>query len=303
MEENVRAQEELSLAEIIWILWRRIKFIILALVVGLVAGAGIAALKTYDVHYYGTNASFYVNPYKDDGATDQESQYGVYGAYGRVVMDNIVRLLSEDIFAEKIGCDDNGYPLTGLSDELNAIVASSATAQEAVEAWRETAHYKSWISSVKNSISYSYYDESSGDDVDDLAKSFIYVKISVLNDENFATFLFERIKTLLPQFVSANMAIPSGYDGTNCRLVSTASSIGLLNAGYAVSSAVKYGLIAGAAALVLVCIVVIVIDRSDQRLRNYELVMERLQIPVLGVIPCIEDNVKKKVKANTEVQK
>lgn len=303
MEEHIRAQEELSLAEIIWILWRRIKFIVLALVVGLIAGAGIAALKTYDVHYYGTNAEFYVNPYKDSETSgDAESQYGVYGAYGRPVMDNMVKLLASDFFAEKIGLAENGYPLTGLSAEVDAIIASSATAQEAVDAWRETAHYKSWVSNVQSSVSYSYYQDASGD-VDDLAKSFLYVKVSVLNNESFATFLFERIKALLPQFVSANMAVPSGYDGTNCRFISTASSIGLLNSGYAVKSAIKYGAIAGAAALVLACIAVIVIDRSDQRLRNYELVMERLQIPVLGVIPCIEEDMKKRAKAKAEVQK
>lgn len=301
MEENVRAQDELSLAEIVWILWRRIKFIILALVVGLVAGAGIAALKTYDVHYYGTEAVFYVNPYKDNGASSEsESQYGVYGTYGRPVMDGIVSLLSEPVFTEKFGLADNGYPMTGMSAEVDAIIASSATAEEAVAAWRATEHYQKWISTVKSCVSYSYYKDTSAD-VDDLAKSFIYVDVSVLNNESFAAFLFERVKTLVPQFVSANMAVPSGYDGTNCLFISTASRIGLLNEGYTVKSAVKYGLIAGAVALVLACIVAIVVDRSDQRLRNYEYVMERLQVPVLGVIPCIEENTSKQTV--TEVQK
>ena len=62
----------------------------------------------------------------------------------------------------------------------------------------------------------------------------------------------------------------------------------------------KYALIAAAAALVIACVVVIIIDRSDKRVRDYEQVARQLNIPVLGVVPTIDEE---KINAWNEAMK
>ena len=396
MEENIRTQEEISLAEIFKILWRKVKVLIFALVIGAIFGGSLGVLTTFNEKYYGTTVEFYVNPKKDENQINNESQYGVYGAYGRHVMDNMTKLLGSESFAEQLLLDDDGLPTKFLSDEnraeidakiaeagtplaikksavktaddartamaeaqvvynqkakeweteLQILVAGSATVVEietareqclgeakralesaqdakelaelaetkaiedantAVEAvralWRETELYEELIVTVTESINYRYYDETETD-VDDLARSFIYVNVSVLNDEELANDLFDQLLVMLPRYVEKNMAIPSGYIGTNCQRITRLNEVEQTNSGYMLKTAIKYALLFGAVALVIASVVVIVIDRSNTRLRNYEATMEKFNVPVLGVIPTItEGENSEESKSDTEVQK
>lgn len=396
MEENIRTQEEISLAEIFKILWRKVKVLIFALVIGAIFGGSLGVLTTFNEKYYGTTVEFYVNPKKDENQINNESQYGVYGAYGRHVMDNMTKLLGSESFAEQLLLDDDGLPTKFLSDEnraeidakiaeagtplaikksavktaddartamaeaqvvynqkakeweteLQILVAGSATVVEietareqclgeakraletaqdakelaelaetkaiedantAVEAvralWRETELYEELIVTVTESINYRYYDETETD-VDDLARSFIYVNVSVLNDEELANDLFDQLLIMLPRYVEKNMAIPSGYIGTNCQRITRLNEVEQTNSGYMLKTAIKYALLFGAVALVIASVVVIVIDRSNTRLRNYEATMEKFNVPVLGVIPTItEGENSEESKSDTEVQK
>ena len=52
---------------------------------------------------------------------------------------------------------------------------------------------------------------------------------------------------------------------------------------------IKYGALIGLAALVIACVIVIVADRTDTRLRDYQKVSQKFRIPVLGVIPRFTD--------------
>ena len=396
MEENIRTQEEISLAEIFKILWRKVKVLIFALVIGAIFGGSLGVLTTFNEKYYGTTVEFYVNPKKDENQINNESQYGVYGAYGRHVMDNMTKLLGSESFAEQLLLDDDGLPTKFLSDEnraeidakiaeagtplaikksavktaddartamaeaqvvynqkakeweteLQILVAGGATVVEietareqclgeakraletaqdakelaelaetkaiedantAVEAvralWRETELYEELIVTVTESINYRYYDEEETD-VDDLARSFIYVNVSVLNDEELANDLFDQLLVMLPRYVEKNMASPSGYIGTNCQRITRLNEVEQTNSGYMLKTAIKYALLFGAVSLVIASVVVIVIDRSNTRLRNYEATMEKFNVPVLGVIPTItEGENSEESKSDTEVQK
>lgn len=396
MEENIRTQEEISLAEIFKILWRKVKVLIFALVIGAIFGGSLGVLTTFNEKYYGTTVEFYVNPKKDENQINNESQYGVYGAYGRHVMDNMTKLLGSESFAEQLLLDDDGLPTKFLSDEnraeidakiaeagtplaikksavktaddartamteaqvvynqkakeweteLQILVAGGATVVEietareqclgeakrnletaqdakelaelaetkaiedantAVEAvralWRETERYEELIITVTESINYRYYDETETD-VDDLARSFIYVNVSVLNDEELANDLFDQLLVMLPRYVEKNMAIPSGYIGTNCQRITRLNEVEQTNSGHMLKTSIKYALLFGAVSLVIASVVVIVIDRSNTRLRNYEATMEKFNVPVLGVIPTIVENEKaEESKTETEAQK
>ena len=459
MNENMRAQDEISLAELFKALLRKIKVLVLALLIGVIVGASLGVVQTINVKYYGTKIDFYVNPKKDSTTTtENNSQYGVYGAYGLHVMDNMVTLLNSELFAERLTLNADGLPLDKngnllvnnaslqqLVDQAQAAKAAATTAQEKVEAaeaaiepmqealtlasqeltkaesaksileedltlaearrtyletklttlweraggqggfgvseslptgamtleikeqydalylewvqnveecsdlnnqvsaatkiindpetgkqalkdaaafalqeakktlteekelsieakaaaqeatakavekWQEMPGYAEMVARNRECVSFSYYNEDERpEDLEDLARSFIYVTISVLNEKDQAEELYDKVLEIMPIFVEENMAIPSGYSGTKCRRITRDDGVKQTNVGYTVSTAVKYGLIAGVAFLAVACVAVILLDRSDKRLRNYEQTMSAFNVPVLGVIPTIE---------------
>lgn len=459
MNENMRAQDEISLAELFKALLRKIKVLVLALLIGVIVGASLGVVQTINVKYYGTKIDFYVNPKKDSTTTtENNSQYGVYGAYGLPVMDNMVTLLNSELFAERLTLNKDGLPLdkndkalanngalkvaiqtaqdakkaaqdaqdkvalvekevektqeelTKLNEELanlntqknniqdkltraensrksyenklilmwqsfpldketygnelpvtdkngvpisqedrddykkayddykaanqncidlgkdleekgdwatnkeierdgkkqellnkkeslavekeeslKLLAEAQEKTEEAVAKWREMPGYAAMVATNRECVSFSYYNEDERpEDLEDLARSFIYVKISVLNDKDLANELYQKVLEIMPIFVEENMAIPSGYSGTKCRRITRDDGVKQTNVGYTVSTAVKYGLITGAAFFVIACVAVILLDRSDKRLRNYEQTMSAFNVPVLGVIPTIE---------------
>lgn len=420
MKENVQKEEGISLLDILKLLLKKIKILILVVLIGGFAGGCFAVWRTIDVNYWGTTVEFYVNPERPKASTSENgSQYGVYGAYGRHVMDNIVKLLSSESFAERVILEENenGLPDRGLSAELDKAIDAAepllldadkakvqaekdkATAQEkltvlrrewnevtkgtilegvsysdnnylnaknlysntqnedrdeyafieteslnaaysayqsakaaansseeaaeiaketaegpkeeALVLWRKMSVYQNKLSSVRNAVNYSYLQSNEDtEDANNLARSFIYVKISVLNDKAFAEKLLACVKSAVPEYVVENMAVPSDYEGTNCQRISRLDGIGLTNPGYTRNEAIKYAILGAAAAFALACVIIILIDRSDKRLRDHEIIVKKFNIPVLGVVPTIdsltaESNAKKKAaknNKNTEVE-
>lgn len=175
--------------------------------------------------------------------------------------------------------------------------------ETALEAWRQTEKYISSLSKFGDAVSYSYL--QADDDIDDannLARSFIYVEISVLGDSNkdFANDLLKRVKTVVPAYVEENMTVPTGYQGTNCQRITRTDGIHLTNVGYTTNEAIKYALLLAVAAVAVACVIIIIIDRSDKRLRDYDILTKKFNVPVLGVVPTIEalkeENEKKEAK-------
>lgn len=278
MEEKVHSEEGLGLLDIVKLLLSKIKILFVVVLLAGILGGSYAIWKTYDINYWGTTVEFYVNPEqpKDTVGESGGSQYGVYGAYGRHVMDNIVKLLGSEKFAEVLMEDMEGVPAKIVIDEK--------TGSEVI-----SSEYISMLRKVDNAVSFSYLEANADkDDANNLARSFIYVKISVLNDKAFADNLLQQVRKEVPLYVEENMAVPADYTGTNCQQITVVDGIGLTNPGYTTNQAIKYAILAGAAAFAVACVVILIVDRSDKRLRDYEAVMRNLQVPVLGVIPTIE---------------
>lgn len=290
MGEQIGVRDEISLSELFKILWRKALILILACVIGLIAGGAFGVLQTWNVEYYGTRVEFYVNPSKsEDASSETGSQYGVYGAYGKPLMESMVKLLESEDFAEKLMLDENGMPARDIPEntaEINAFI-DAGDANGALEAWRKTKHYKKMIAFVSEATTYSYATDS--DIEEELAKSFIFVEISVLNGEKDAQILLDCVKTHVPAYIKKNMVKPDGYDETNCQRISRLDEVKLLNPGELLSTAIKYAILLGAASFLAACVAVIVVDYSDKRLRNFERTMDQLGVPVLGVIPTITD--------------
>lgn len=292
---NPIQKEEFSLLDLLKVLWSKIKILILVFLCGGIVGGVAGVVTTYDVNYWGTSLEFYVNPdapIMQDGQVTSNSTYGVYGAYGRHVMDNIVKLLSSESFAEKMA-----------ENMMEKIDGAPSKDEMKLPDGRINPEYKAFLYKIKNSVKFSYIaEEEDLEDAINLARSFIYVDISVLGDENkeFANELVGCVRDTLVPYVEENMIVPDGYKGTSCTEITTVSEIELTNPLHTTKTAIKYALIAAAAALVIACVVVIIIDRSDKRVRDYEQVARQLNIPVLGVVPTIDEE---KINAWNEAMK
>ena len=291
MEEKVKVGEGLSLLDIVRLLFSKLFILIFIGIVSGFFGAFVAVARTIDTNYWGTTIEFYVNPEKPkDVVNGNGSQYGVYGAYGRHVMDNIVKLLSSESFAEILidgtdGIETITEPMAGIPQKI----AFDANGNEYM-----TGEYKTFLARVKNAVRFSYLESDADiDDANNLARSFIYVNISVINDRVFAENVLKSVREVVPWYVEANMTVPSDYSGTNCQKITVMESIHLTNPGYTTNQAFKYAFLFAAAAVAVTCVIIILVDKSDKRLRDYETVMRNLEVPVLGVVPTIEPMVQK----------
>lgn len=358
--------QELTFKEIYNALLPKLKMLLVILLIGAVVGGCVGVARTYASIAYGTTIGFYVNPKRSDEGGTNQSQFGVYGAYGVYVMDNMTKLLASESFAEDLLLDDDGLPIEDVLkketdrteldrliseargpikeaeeaklavEEMSKLVnesklayttASSAAnkanndylslvsakapdneiskakteAEEALAAekqakldfesaeqemivkqheanqkndnmqekvaavlsvWRQSAVYVDYINTITDSVTYSFYNDKDmqAGNTDSLAKSFIYVNISVADSEETAKFIYERINEILPKFVETNMAVPSGYAGTNCHRITRLDEVKQTGSDELFSGAIKYAVVLGLLALVLAAVFVVLVD-------------------------------------------
>ncbi len=219
-----------------------------------------------------------------------ESAYWSYSkaAYQQLLKNNLVT----DALKAAYDAYDQAQTLAleALADAEAAVAIAEAETEKTLELWRTSNEFKRELNRYSGLVSYSYLEgDADTDDANNLARSFIYVKISVLNDQDFAIELYERIISVVPIYVEANMAVPSDYEGTNCQRITRTDEIDLTNKLYTTNQAIKFAFLFAAAALVITAVVIIVVDRSDKRLRDQETIVRMFNVPVLGVVPTIED--------------
>ena len=396
-QNKLHVQDEISLVDIVKLFIRKLKVLIIVFLVAIIAGAAYGFDKTRDVNYFGTTIAFYVNPQKDENS-DQESEYSIYGSYGENVMDNMVKLLSSELFAETLMLDAEGLPSNAMVEKVraskgdevaNALAEKIATARQTLRnienkeealnevsetlskkkdemyakqtdvnnAWADLgrtgtpsriaspsndaqttyntiwdayqlaiANYDTAVEQQKNAreelrtakktqrtafdtaltqwrtdyssyyagelaryrwaASYSYKSPSDGSD-SNYARSFFYINISVVNDVDFANEVRNRIIKYVPEFIEEIMPVPGGYLATSCQRITRNDYIVNTNAGYAKNTAIKYAILLAVISLVVACVIIVIVDRSDKRLRSVEQISDRFNIPVLGVIPNI----------------
>lgn len=172
--------------------------------------------------------------------------------------------------------------------------------------WEQTEKYQKTIRRFSSAVHFSFL--LSNEDIKDankFARSFIYADLSVYGEANkeFAADVYNILKDLVPEYVEANMAIPQGYAGTNCQRISRNDGIFQLNQGEARPQAIKSAFIAALAVGVIACVAIIIIDRSDKRLRDCDVITRDFQVPILGIVPTIEmndNNTAKKGAANKQ---
>lgn len=294
MEGYEEMQEEIRLSDVFKTLWRKVKTLILVGLIGVVIGGALGFAFDFNKSYYGGTVEFYVNPKQSEDETGEK----IYGAYGQTAMNDMVRLLNSQLFAEYLFLDENGLPLSTSSEELNAkienakVLLADSTVSKAekaeivetiIDEWRTLDTYKQLIRAVEESTTYTH--TLNNDDKYATASSFIVVEVSVLNDEAFANALFERVKAGVESYVEKNMFVPPNYVGTRCRKVTNLDEVELLNPTSLVESIIKYAILVGVASVLIAGVIILIKDSSEKRLKNPNKTMAKLDVPLLGVIP------------------
>ena len=249
MQEEMQTEDELSLSDIFRAIWSRIWAIVAALVIGAAAGMGIAFLKYHNVYYYGTTIDYFVSSSSEDASGEL-----VGNAYSESVLKQVKLLLDSDAFDRQL--------MAGLP--------------EAEGIQQDTEEEREFFDLLEKTISYTYA----------VGNNKLSVKISALNEPDLASHLEAQVKAKLPSYIESVMNDMDGKT-TTCTQLSFRPSE-LLNEGQTIKEMIKFGLIIGLVALIVACIAVVIVDRTDTRLRDYEELPRKFNVPVLGVIPRIE---------------
>jgi hypothetical protein len=204
-----------------------------------------------------------------------------------------------------------------VSNSEEAWKTAKKKAQEpvntALDYWRLSAKYASELTFYKNAVSFDYLEsEDDREDANNLARSFIYVTISIQHSSHeqgkaIADKVLERVKNVVPKYIEENMTVPDGYSGTNCQRITRTDNIQLTNPHYTTKEAIKYGILMAVVAGILASVLIVILDQSDKRLRDPDLLSKKLNVPLLGIVPTIEElkaeqAAKKKAEKTSEVK-
>ena len=244
--------------------------------------------------YYETSVTFYINPVPEKEAASGESVYATYGSYSTNVMNNIVKLLGSEVFAEQLlddlmDVDANGNANNEDADKygfpLKKTDENSKTGL--------TKSYENWIKYLDKNLVFTFEAEGS------IAESFITVKMTrtatakteesrkLAEETLFA--IQRQAEETVATFVKQNMPKPSGYVDTNCKVIDKTQVPTASNTANPKSSAMKFAIVVGAFATIVAAIAVIASYMSDKRVRDVEEITKVFNLPVLGVIPVIDE--------------
>ena len=197
--------------------------------------------------------------------------------------------------------------LTSAKDEIKLRKQDTLPFRnEVIDLWAKTAKYKSMHAKFSAATHFSFLLASEDrEDANKFARSFIYANISVYGDANreFGDEVYDIVKALVPEYVSANMWVPDKYTGTNCQRISRNDNVRQTNVGFTRSQAIKSAFLMAVAVGVIACVVIIIVDRSDKRLRDCDVIAREFHVPILGIVPTIDmDNLSttKKTTANKQ---
>lgn len=129
MPDYVELHDEIRLSDLLKALLKRWLSLALVLLVGFIVGVAYSYISVEPKTYYGTTVTYYINP-----ITANDDDVGkIYGAYSVSSMNDIIKQLSADDFAEHLLTDENGLPQKGkYGAEVDAKIdaATAVLAQE-----------------------------------------------------------------------------------------------------------------------------------------------------------------------------
>ena len=266
MQEEVVSEGEISLSDIFRALWAKIWLILASLLAGVIVGGTLGFVKNHDVHYYGASVDYFITSNKTDDSFGQINTSN----YNETMFITVTSLLSSELFTQEL--------MKNLPETSDVVFPQSENFTEA-----DGKKYDKYLKLLNNSLSYTY----------NYKASQVNVSVSVLNDAELAANLLKEVEAKVPEFIESRLVDKnSSSDAATPNKVGcvqlTFKSAALLNGGQTTKEMIKFAAILGILAAIVACVVVVVIDRTDNRLRDYEDIPGKFGLPVLGVIPRIE---------------
>lgn len=300
-------QNEIGISDIFRLLLKKIRTLILVFLIGGVIG-GLFGFFTYkDEKYYGAEIKYEISimatayTYRENSVVDRKPANAPSYVYKAEHISMLVDHLSSEQFMADILKKIKPEVVANVTDDKGKINLDSNTVSEEAK-----TEFSSYLSYLKSSISFSF-------DHDINPNSFSML-VSVKGSEENASTLLAKAKELVPQEVSGTVDEETGKVLKKGRIIvpdssgtmnsdgsgiitrytaecdtMTLSRSHRLNPGNTQKKTLLFAGIFAFGALLIACVTVVVLDHSDERLRDYEAFSKSLGIPVLGVIPTIDE--------------
>ncbi|MDD6994695.1 MAG: hypothetical protein SPH68_00065 [Candidatus Borkfalkiaceae bacterium] len=324
-ESYENKQNEIGISDIFRVLLKKIRLLIIVFIIGGVVGGLFGFIRYKDEKYYGAEVKYEISimattyTYQANAVVDKKPANAPSYVYKQEHISMLLDHLGSEQFLAEILKEI--YPsavenVTVLKDGKQVIDLDSATVSE--EAKNTFVTYLSWL---KSAITFSF-----DHDVNPNAFSML---VSVKGDAEKASELLAAARTLVPEEVSGTVdeegnvvkkgriivpdssgTLNNDGSGIITRYTAECDPMTLirshrLNAGNTQKKTVLFAAIFALGALLVACVTVVVADRSDERLRDYDAFAKSVGIPVLGVIPSIDEladqmNTKQNSKGETD---
>lgn len=303
-------QNEIGISDIFRLLLKKVRILIVVFLIGGVIG-GLFGFFTYrNEKYYGAEVKYEISimatayTYRENAVIGQKPANAPSYVYKAEHISMLVdHLSSEQFLAEilrKIKPDvvDN-VTITDDAGKNKIALDSDQVSDEA------KTTFNAYLTLLKSSISFSF-----DHDVNPNAFSML---VSVKGSEDNASKLLSAAKELVPQEVSGTVdesgnvvkkgriivpdssgTLNSDGSGIITRYTAECDAMTLshshrLNPGNTQKKTILFAAIFALGALLVTCVTVVILDHSDERLRDYDAFAKSLGVPVLGVIPSIDE--------------
>ncbi|MGN1062574.1 MAG: hypothetical protein ACI4RO_05525 [Candidatus Scatosoma sp.] len=312
MDESFEnSQNEIGLSDIFRILLKKIRLLIIVFIIGGVVGGLFGFIRYKDEKYYGAEVKYEISimatsyTYKNSIVESTKPANAPSYVYKQEHISMLLDYLGSEQFLAEILKELNPVAVENVTvtDETTGKSKIDLDSDEVSEEAKNT--FNSYLQWLKSSISFS-----SDYDVNPNAFSML---VSVKGNPDNASKLLSVARTLVPQEVSGTVdengnvlkkgriivpdssgSLNSDGSGIITRYTAECDPMTLsrshwLNSGNTQKKTVLFAGIFALGALLVACVAVVVADRSDERLRDYDSFSKSLGIPVLGVIPSIDE--------------
>lgn len=288
MQDQEQHQHEIGFSDLFKIIFGKLHIILLAIIVAATCGVILAYAKNHDIQIYGGTAKFKIAVLSTTTSKGEEGDEITTASQNYIYKEEhlsmIVDELSSDVF---------------VRDHILPAFYSNVSGDPHDEVFLAKIGY------LKSCLNYSYNYANN--------PNSISVSVTVSGDKDFANRLLDQVKIAIPEYIEANMIRPESSlivdnNGkeimktvytTDCQEM-TISTARLLNGAQTSSAMTKNAVLFGFIAACVACVIVIIIDNSDTRLRDHERLSKEIDVPILGVIPKIEHD---QENAGMEVRK
>lgn len=301
-------QTEIGLADIFKILLKRIRLLLIVLLVGATVGGLFGYFMYKDEIYYGSKVKYEISirattQFYENGVPvgDPKPDTAPNYVYKEEHISMLLDHLSSDDFCLEILKDLDEETVKGVTDDGTTegeIVLDDPSIDETAK-----EKFLSRMTFIQAAITYEY-------DYDTNPNAFA-MTVSVKGDEDTAAKLLKSATRLVREEVSGTtdedgniirpgrIIVPASTKVTDSNKWAVTSYTAdcdpmtinrshELNPGYARNKTILFAVIFGLGALLVACVIVVLADNADERLRNYDAFAKSLGLPVLGVIPSID---------------